>query len=196
MWGERERERERARQESGPNRVQSSLPDSLGQRDGRSLHHRASSEWLAAPSLRVGLEKVAGGAPSVALLQGQRKFAIPGGRPRVSREPAGGCVSDGSRHDGQEGGATAHWLLGLNLFSPLNFRRRSCGEEEEPRQVRPAGGHSAEGKAKGREHTLHPLRHLALPASKRPCCAGPRQPHPSHSHGTQEPGREQKGHRG
>lgn len=97
---------------------------------------------------------MARGAPYVALLQGQRKFAVPGGRPRVSREPAGGCVSGGSRHDDQEGGATAHWLLRLNLFS-LNFRRRSCGEEEQPRQVRPAGGHSAEGKAK-RAYTAPP----------------------------------------
>lgn len=39
------------------------------------------------------------------------------------------------------------------MFSPLNFRRRSCGEEEQIRRVQASGGLSAEGKANGREHT-------------------------------------------
>lgn len=92
---------------------------------------------------------MARGAPYAALLQGQRKFAIPGGWLPVSREPAGGCVSDGSRHDDQEGGATVHWLLGLNLFSPLNFRRRSCGEEEQPRRVQACGRALSRGQGQG-----------------------------------------------
>lgn len=105
----------------------------------------------------LAFRRVARGAPHAALLQSQRKFAIPGRQLRVSREPAGGCVSDGSRHDDQEGGATAHWLLGVNLFSPLNFRRRSCGEEEQTRQVQACGRALSRGQGQRQgAHTAPP----------------------------------------